>query len=114
MNAVEEQRTEIPKGLSGRGRRYVIKTSNKRKVRLDIVSDRALTAACRLLADPDNLRDTVSSSMLVRRAVRLYHDYLDRLRATDPTLCNEKQAVRQMSQLPGPRRRRSAVVSGTA
>jgi len=108
-----ENRIELAPGLAGRGRRFVNRTRAERKMRLDIASDRCLVTACRLLADPDNLRDTVSVSMVARRALRLYSDHLDRARATDPALWNEKQAVRQMSQLPG-RRRKTATASATS
>ena len=98
-----EHRIELPPGLAGKGRRYVSRTRAERKMRLDVASDRCLVEACHLLADPDNLRDTVSVSMVARRALRLYSEHLYRSRLTDPALWHERQAVRECSQLPGRR-----------
>lgn len=111
-----ELRIELPPGLAGRGRRFVTRTRAERKMRLDIASDRCLMTACRLLADPDNLRDTVSTSMVARRAIRMYEAYLQGQRITDPLLFHERQAVRECSQLPGRRRKKvpQGVPSGTA
>lgn len=110
-----EHRIELPPGLAGRGRRFVTRTRAERKMRLDIASDRCLLSACRLLADPDNARDAVSTSMIARRAIRMYSDYLDRSRITDPMLWHERQAVRQMSMLPGRRKKKPATApAGTA
>ena len=100
-----EHRIELATGLAGRGRRFVTRTRAERKMRLDITSDRCLVTACKLLADPENLRDSASVSMVCRRALRMYSDYLDRARVTDPGLWNERQAVRQMTMLPGRRRK---------
>src|SRR5690349_5154433 len=72
-----EHRIELATGLAGRGRRFVTRTRAERKMRLDITSDRCLVTACKLLADPENLRDSASVSMVCRRALRMYSDYLD-------------------------------------
>lgn len=84
---------------SGRGQRFVTNTVAKRPVRLDRLSDSALSWLRKVLAGED--RDTASISLIVRRSLRRYEADVTHL---TPTQLNaEKQAVREMSQLPVPR-----------
>lgn len=84
---------------SGRGQRFVTNTFSKRPVRLDHLSDSALTWLREILSGEG--RDTASVSLVVRRSLRLYKAAVAHL--TPSQLAAEKQAVREMSQLPAPR-----------
>lgn len=96
---------------NGRGRRYVLNTHIVRPIRLDATSDDALLKAVDMLSSKTDLKDSVSTSMLCRLALR---QYLYRLQQLPPDLLErEKVAVRRMSQKPGPRRR-PKVLQGTA
>jgi hypothetical protein len=101
----------LQNGLGGRGKRFVKDTRAHRKLRFDAVSDNRLMEACRLLSDPHNAKDTVSCSMVARRAIRLYAEHLNRSRMSDPLLWHERQAVREHSQLPSGRRRKKPVAA---
>lgn len=89
---------------NGKGRRYVLKTDIVRPMRLDRDSDDALVKAQALLANPLDIKDSVSASMLTRLALRRFYRHLQQL--TPPDLEREKQMVRMMSQRPGPPRKR--------
>lgn len=85
---------------SGRGQRFVTNTTAVRPVRLDRLSDSALTWLKRALAGEG--RDTASVSLVIRRALRRYESYVSPLTPTQ--LDAERLAVREMSQLPVPRK----------
>lgn len=91
---------------TGKATRYVKDTRSHRNVRLDQISDNRLMTACKWLSG-ETAKDCVSCSAVIRRAVRLYTQRLEQLRATtDPTLWAEKEAVRERTKLPnGPRRK---------
>ena len=90
---------------AGRGSRFVIRTSAVRPIRFDHQSDTSLLWAKVQLAAAHNPKDQASCSLVVRRAVRLYERFLCRLLA-EGGLEAERKAVRQLSVLPGPKRKR--------
>lgn len=84
---------------SGRGKRFVTNTTAIRPIRLDQLSDKALSELKMRLAGEG--RDTASASLITRRSLRRYQAYVATL--SPPQLDAEKLAVREMSQLPTPR-----------
>lgn len=100
MTTITDRHYSNDPETSGRARRCVNRTKIVRPIRLDIRSDNALSFVRARLAEPGNFRDLCSVSMAVRRALRLYCQHVERL---DPSgLFNEREEVRQMSQLPRP------------
>ena len=91
---------------NGKGRRYVLKTDIVRPMRLDRDSDDALLKAAAMLSNKEDIKDSVSCSMLTRLALRRFYSHL--LQLTPPDLEREKRVVRMMSQRPGPPRKRPA------
>lgn len=89
---------------SGKGRRFVIQTHAVRPIRLDLNSDAALLW-CRAQLSASE-KDTASCSLVMRRAVRLYERFLFNLLNQPGALDAERRAVRSLSQMPGPKRRR--------
>ncbi len=94
---------------AGKGRRYVLQTYSIRPVRLDSRSDAALLWSQAQLSVTGNPRDAASVSMIVRRAVRLYERFLCRFLEEPCALEAERKAVRELSQMPGRKRKRARV-----
>lgn len=104
-----ENHPNLNPDTAGCGRRYVRRTQVIRHMRLDETSDRALSFVGRQLANPENLRDAVSVSMIARRAIRLYEKHIARVRLDPSALFNERLEVRAMSQMPGRRRHKTVL-----
>lgn len=105
---ISSEHPSLNPATSGRARRSVSRTQIVRPVRLDAGSDSALLFVCQQLADPAYDHDRCSTSMAVRRAVRLYEQHVQRVRQDPAALFREREAVRKMSQMP--RKRRARVV----
>ncbi len=104
MHTTENHPNRNP-AMSGRGRRFVTRTRATRHMRLDTATDNALMFVYGQLADPENLRDKCSVSLIARRAIRLYERHIAQVRLNPSSLYQERQAVRAMSQMPGRRPR---------
>ncbi len=87
-------------GLAGKGGRYVDKTTAVRKIRLDRDSDASLKFASVQLSSGINPKDRVSLSLIMRRCLCLYREYLlDRL--SEPgSMDREREQVRKTSRMP--------------
>jgi hypothetical protein len=89
--------------------RKVVGSVVTRNVRLDAECDEALATIQTILkGDGLDPLDVVSVSLAIRRSIRLYLEYLDRLAASNPTeLAKEQDRVRKKSRFSGLNSRRN-------
>lgn len=82
---------------TGKASRYVTNTTHITPIRLDQTSTHALLQLKRMLSSEIDSRDTVSTSLVVRRSLRFYHQALV---GQGMRIADERQAVRETSRLP--------------
>lgn len=87
-------------GLAGKGCRYVDKTSAVRKIRLDRDSDASLKFASVQLSSSINPKDRVSLSLIMRRCLCLYREYLLERLSEPGSMDREREQVRKTSRMP--------------
>lgn len=97
MGAQNRSNPRFNPEISGKRQRYVTQTGMVRQIRFDHESDRALMGAAQCLRGTEP-GDTVSVSLVVRRAIRRYREHLDL--AEPQTIEHEKRVVRERSRLP--------------
>lgn len=92
------QQTEVanPKGKT---RRYATQVSGVKHVRVDREGEDVIKTLSNILAGYDG-RDTISVSLLLRRALSVYRDHVGALLTIPGALAIEKAVVRQHSRLP--------------
>ncbi|MBS0167562.1 MAG: hypothetical protein JSR29_15880 [Nitrospira sp.] len=89
--------------IAGRSCSVVAQTSAVRPIRLDYLSDHALSRLRQRLSSPEDPCDRASCSMVVRAAVRFYAGHVDRL--SSDLLEQERRGVRQCAEKPGRKRK---------
>lgn len=86
---------------TGKATRYVTNTTHITPIRLDQTSAHALQQLKRMLSSEIDSRDKVSTSLVVRRSLRFYHQALMGERSGGRvSIAEERQAVRETSRLP--------------
>lgn len=91
---------QLTPGLAGKGGRYVARTSAVRKIRLDRESDGSLKFASVQLSSSTNPKDRVSLSLIVRRCLCLYREFLLERLSEPGAMDREREQVRKTSQMP--------------
>jgi hypothetical protein len=90
-------------GQGGRSHRHVEHSHTTRNVRTDATAERHLKTLGEVLRGYEEA-DTVSVSMLMRRALAVYFDHIKAIEAT-PSLSEEFERVREGSVVPSGHRK---------